>query len=81
MELLKYYVILRQDKGLLINGKKQGIHYMKNRYFTSYPVCKINIFSSYTNDQKNGLEIEFYRKNITYMRYYKNNKFHGKHLI
>ena len=80
MELLKYYVILRQDEGLLINGKKQGIHYMKNKY-SDYLDNEINIFSSYTNDLKNGLEIRFSRENILFLTYYKNGKLHGKRLI
>ena len=72
MELLKYYVVLRQDKGLLINDLRQGIHYMKNGCLT------------YLDNMKNGLEIEFENKNImllTYNKNNKNNKLHGKRLV
>ena len=74
MELLKYYVVLRQDKdllmeGLLINDLKQGIHYYTNGCLT------------YLDNMKNGLKIELRNKNIMHMTYFKNNKLHGKHLI
>ena len=74
MEILKHYVVLNQYTGLLINDKKQGIHYINREY--SY------VIFNYLDDNRNGLVIEIDRATgkIHNMSYYQGNMLHGKSL-
>ena len=74
MEILKYYIVLKQYTGLLINSKKQGIHFIDN-----YSLCE---FLNYLDDKEEGLAIELYSstKNIHAVHYNRNNRLRRKSL-
>ena len=74
MEILKHYVVLNQYTGLLINNKKQGIHFRYN--YITYE------FLTYLDDKEEGLAIELYSstKNIHAVHYNKNNRLRRKSL-
>ena len=74
MEILKHYIVLKQYTGLLINSKKQGIHFIDQ-----YSIYE---FLNYLDDKEEGLCVGFLKitKAIRAIFYNKNNEIWGKGL-
>jgi antitoxin component YwqK of YwqJK toxin-antitoxin module len=50
MEWLKYLAIQKDENGILINGYKQGAHYVK------YPNGQLKYERSYDHEQLHGIQ-------------------------